>query len=116
MKRHFSSLDLFVLRNHIPIDTLIEKHLMLPSKFSEGYFRFLCPLCNEFQTATKPKTGAKQKNRFIPLGNNQLKKFAFLTFPNVLICKMTAAATWLQQCLLTNRLKRLLIVNLLLFL
>jgi len=56
MKRHFSSRELFVLRNHIPIDTLIEKHLMLPSKFSEGYFRFLCPLCNEFQTATNPKT------------------------------------------------------------
>jgi len=43
MKRHFSSRELFALRNHIPIDTLIEKHLMLPSKFSEGYFRFLCP-------------------------------------------------------------------------
>jgi hypothetical protein len=56
MKRHFSSRELFVLRNHIPIDTLIETHLRLPSKFSEGYFRFLCPLCNEFQTATKPKT------------------------------------------------------------
>ena len=39
MKRHFSSRELFALRNHIPIDTLIEKHLMLPSKFSEGYFR-----------------------------------------------------------------------------
>ena len=56
MKRHFSSRELFVLRNHIPIDTLIEKHLMLPLKFSEGYFRFLCPLCNEFQTATNLKT------------------------------------------------------------
>jgi hypothetical protein len=53
MKRHFSSRELFVLRNHIPIDTLIEKHLMLPSKFSEGYFRFLCPLCNKFQTAER---------------------------------------------------------------
>ena len=56
MKRHYSSRELFVLRNHIPIDTLIKKHLMLPSKFSQGYFRFLCPLCNEFQTATKSKT------------------------------------------------------------
>ena len=56
MKRHFSSQELFVLRNHIPIEALIEKHLMLPSKFSEGYFRFLCPLCNEFQTATKANT------------------------------------------------------------
>lgn len=56
MSRHFSSQELFMLRNHIPIDTLIEKHLKLPSKFSEGFFRFLCPLCNEFQTATNPKT------------------------------------------------------------
>ena len=56
MRRHFSSRELFELRNHIPIDMLIQKHLMLPSKFSEGYFRFLCPLCNEFQTATKAKT------------------------------------------------------------
>ena len=56
MKRHFSPQELFELRNHIPIDTLIEKHLKLPSKFNEGFFRFLCPLCNEFQTATNPKT------------------------------------------------------------
>ena len=56
MNRHFSSQELLMLRNHIPIDTLIEKHLKLPSKFSEGFFRFLCPLCNEFQTATNPKT------------------------------------------------------------
>jgi len=56
MNRHFSSQELFVLRNHIPIDTLIEKHLKLPSKFSEGFFRFLCPVCHEFQTATNPKT------------------------------------------------------------
>ena len=56
MNRHFSSQELFMLRNHIPIDTLIENHLKLPSKFSEGFFRFLCPLCNEFHTATNPKT------------------------------------------------------------
>jgi len=56
MKRHFSSRELFELRNHIPIDTLIQNHLRLPSKFSDGYFRFLCPVCNEFQTATKAKT------------------------------------------------------------
>ena len=56
MNRHFSSQELFGLRNHIPIDTLIEKHLKLPSKFSDGFFRFLCPVCNEFQTATNPRT------------------------------------------------------------
>lgn len=56
MNRRFSPQELFALRNFIPIDTLIEKKLMIPSKFSEGFFRFRCPLCSEFQTATNPKT------------------------------------------------------------
>ncbi len=56
MSRHFSAHELFVLRNYIPIDTLIEVGLNIPAKVSEGYFRFLCPICNEFQTATNPKT------------------------------------------------------------
>ena len=56
MTRRFSSQELFELRNYIPIDTLIERRLMLPSKTSEGFFRFLCPVCQEFQTATNPKT------------------------------------------------------------
>ena len=38
MSRRFSSRELFVLRNHIPIDTLIEEHLKLPSKFSEEFY------------------------------------------------------------------------------
>jgi DNA primase len=44
------------LRNQIPIAILIEKFLKLPTKVSEGYLRFLCPLCSEFVTATNPKT------------------------------------------------------------
>lgn len=56
MNRRFSAQELFELRNFIPIHTLIERQLMIPSKFSEGFFRFLCPLCNEFQTSTNPKT------------------------------------------------------------
>ena len=44
------------LRNQIPITVLIEKFLKLPTKASEGYLRFLCPLCSEFITATNPKT------------------------------------------------------------
>ncbi len=54
--RRFSDQELFELRNYIPIDALIEKKLMIPSKISEGFFRFLCPLCNSFQTAMNPKT------------------------------------------------------------
>jgi DNA primase len=56
MARRFTGNELFKLRNLIPIDNLIEEQLNLPSKISEGYFRFLCPICNEFQTATNPKT------------------------------------------------------------
>ncbi len=56
MTKRFTGNELFKLRNLIPINVLIEKKLMIPSKVSEGFFRFLCPLCNEFQTATNPKT------------------------------------------------------------
>jgi len=56
MKQRFTADELFMLRNLIPINMLIEKRLKIPSKISEGYFRFLCPICNEFQTATNPKT------------------------------------------------------------
>ena len=55
MKR-FTRNELFELRNHIPINALIENRLKIPSKISEGQFRFLCPLCGEFHTATNPKT------------------------------------------------------------
>ncbi|MCK5232193.1 MAG: hypothetical protein KAR13_18115 [Desulfobulbaceae bacterium] len=56
MNRRFTGDELFELRNLIPINWLIKEHLNIPSKDSEGFFRFLCPLCNEFQTATNPKT------------------------------------------------------------
>jgi len=56
MGKHFSSQELYKLRNSIPLDVLIKKELNIPSKISEGYFRFLCPLCNEFQTAINTKT------------------------------------------------------------
>lgn len=54
--KRFSSQELYNLRNLIPIHILIEKILMIPSKISEGFFRFLCPLCSEFNTATNPET------------------------------------------------------------
>ena len=64
MKKRFTANELFSLRNLIPIDVLIGKKLMIPSKFSEGFFRFLCPLCNEFQTATNPKTNLARCFRY----------------------------------------------------
>ena len=44
------------LRNEIPISIVIGDILDMPSKTTEGYFRFLCPVCKEFDTATNPKT------------------------------------------------------------
>jgi hypothetical protein len=43
---------LFLLRNDIPIDFIITDFLCLPCKISEGFLRFLCPLCQEFNSAT----------------------------------------------------------------
>ncbi|BBO79856.1 hypothetical protein DSCO28_04220 [Desulfosarcina ovata subsp. sediminis] len=54
MRRRFTGGELFQLRNRIPVDWLIKEQLHIPSKVIEGIFRFLCPLCNEFQTATNP--------------------------------------------------------------
>ena len=56
MKVRFSSRELFDLRNNIPVDMLIRDRLQIPTKIRDGYFRFLCPLCNEFQTAVNPNT------------------------------------------------------------
>lgn len=56
MKKRFSGDMLRKLRNDIPINALIADLLDLPNKISEGHFRFLCPVCREFVTATNPKT------------------------------------------------------------
>ena len=55
MAQRFSKNELIALRNNIPIDSLIRDTLLIPVKYSEGFFRFLCPLCNEFQTSTMAK-------------------------------------------------------------
>lgn len=55
-QKRFSAHLLRALRNRIPIADLISNDLNLPSKESEGYLRFLCPVCSEFNTATNPLT------------------------------------------------------------
>lgn len=54
--QRFSPLFLRSLRNDVPIQSLIEDVLLLPSKHSEGHFSFLCPQCLEFRTAVNPRT------------------------------------------------------------
>ena len=56
MYKKLSRQTLFKLRNDIPIDFVILNVLHLPFKFSEGFLRFLCPFCHEFNSATNPKT------------------------------------------------------------
>lgn len=52
----FSKTALKQLRNDIPITVLIGDVLEIPSKMVDGYFKFLCPICSEFTTATNLKT------------------------------------------------------------
>ena len=53
MRRRFSAQELFELRNSIPVDALIQDHLRMVAKKRDGQLPFLCPICNEFNTATK---------------------------------------------------------------
>jgi DNA primase len=56
MAKRYSKELLRSLRNEIPIATVISQLLEIHHKVSEGYFRFLCPICSEFDTATSQKT------------------------------------------------------------
>jgi hypothetical protein len=55
-KQCFSSSQLYTLRNDINVQVLIQQTLRIPSRMTEGCFRFLCPLCNGYDTAVNPKT------------------------------------------------------------
>jgi len=54
--RCFSSSQLYALRNEISIRVLIEKTMRIPCRVAKGCFRFLCPVCNGFDTAVNPET------------------------------------------------------------
>jgi len=71
------------LRNEIPIDKVIADVLQIEWRMQEGRFRFLCPLCSEFNTATNPKTNLARcfrcQRNFNPIDIVMLvKRFAFL--------------------------------------
>lgn len=55
MPRYFTKELLYDLRNHIPMDWLVEQ-LDWPHKRRDGQFAFLCPSCREFVSATNPRT------------------------------------------------------------
>jgi len=54
-KKRYSRQELYILRNHIPVNSLIE-NLDIGSKMSEGCFRFCCPVCRGFDTSVKSAT------------------------------------------------------------
>jgi len=47
--------QLFILRNHIPIDRVFDA-LDIPSSIQAGQYRFSCPVCNGQNTGINPKT------------------------------------------------------------
>lgn len=55
MGRRYSDQLLRKLRNDVDIPRLIAEASDWPSKFSEGYFRFLCPICSDCNCAINPK-------------------------------------------------------------
>lgn len=70
-KQRFSTTVLRTVRNDVVIDNLIISILKLPFKYSEGYLRFLCPLCDELHTATNSETNLARcfrcKKNFNPI-------------------------------------------------
>ena len=54
--RRFTAEQLRRLRNDVPVCLVIETLLQLPHKEIEGVYRYLCPVCNEFQTGLNPQT------------------------------------------------------------
>jgi len=82
MTQRYSKMLLRKLRNDIPIDFVVADILKQPHKISEGYFRFLCPICSEFNTATNPKTNLARcfrcEKNFNPIDMvMSVKKFRF---------------------------------------
>jgi predicted RNA-binding Zn-ribbon protein involved in translation (DUF1610 family) len=55
MTERYSGTLLRSLRNDLPISRVLQV-LSVPLKTSEGYLRFLCPHCGDFNTATKSDT------------------------------------------------------------
>ena len=55
-KTRLSHQLLYDLRNKAPVHLFMAEVLGVHVKYSEGYYRFQCPLCNEMNTAINHKT------------------------------------------------------------
>jgi DNA primase len=56
MAKHYTADFLRMLRNQIPIDTVIVDLLYLEVRNGHRMLRFRCPLCHGFHTATNHET------------------------------------------------------------
>jgi len=56
MAKHYTADFLRVLRNKISIDQVIKDLMYLEVRTTRGLFRFRCPVCSNFHTATNHKT------------------------------------------------------------
>ncbi|ETR70495.1 MAG: DnaG11 [Candidatus Magnetoglobus multicellularis str. Araruama] len=89
MSKRFNKSELYELRNFIPIETLIENELMIPSKRTTSGFKFQCIVCNEFQTAINPRTNLARcfrcERNFNPIDITMIsKKIDFVQTVNYL--------------------------------
>lgn len=94
MAKRYPKKRLRMLRNEIPIAILICDLLKLENKVSEGYFRFLCPICSGFNTATSRKTNLARcfhcEKNFNPIDMvMQVKRVGFVDaveYLNEIVC------------------------------
>lgn len=56
MAQLYSAEFLYALRNRIEMIPFIKEVLALETKVQEGRFRFICPICGEYDTAVNPTT------------------------------------------------------------
>lgn len=94
---HIPANQLRALRNQVPIADLIRLRLELPNKYRDSFLRFLCPLCNGFDTAVNPSTNLARcfacKINFNPID----------LVIAVLHCSFLDAVTFLQNPALSHR-------------
>lgn len=81
------------IRNDVAIRDLIAERLDIPCKWTDHVFRFLCPLCADFHTATNPSTNLARcfrcRRNFNPIDITMIvKRCSFLDAVEVLRAAM----------------------------
>ena len=89
----YSKSLLWDLRTKLPMSLVLanlENNLLIPFKESEGYIRFLCPICNEMQATVNPKNNLSHcfscKKNFNNIDLLMFKGYSFSNSVEILIC------------------------------